>query len=284
MQGKVLTSRPITEENSGFLLLETPGGVLEKHMLTIGSNFWISRTDDDKFCTGWYDIRTHTNHSCEQSSNVDIKYEACFACRTKTGFNPAFYNSGEVSEVQKEYNSKPHTTYIAYFGEKLIKAGIMSDSRGLERLYEQGALLYAIVGKYESADQARKHEAGLIAKGFKNSITKKQKEQAYEKPFNEAAHTKKLYEVLSSLGLSEMPAITCNLDHFFSGSRQQDTITPIAKLPVSGKIIGQIGRYLVINNNSRLYGFWLDKLHGYNVNIEDKIEEIEAEPLQATLF
>ncbi len=74
--------------------------------------------------------------------------------------------------------------YVAYFGNNLAKAGIMSDSRGRERLYEQGAILYAIIGSFPNATVAHNLENRLIQKGLKNSITKKQKSTVFEKDVN----------------------------------------------------------------------------------------------------
>ena len=44
-------------------------------------------------------------------------------------FNPAFYNTTQISQKQAIYNERPHSVCIAYFGNGLAKEGIMSVAR-----------------------------------------------------------------------------------------------------------------------------------------------------------
>lgn len=284
MANVVITSRPITGSEDAFLLLENEHRSLEKYMLKQNDQIFINIVKpEEKRCIGWYDIATHTNHVCDASQNVGAKYESCFGCRQNTGFNPAFYNTPDISDVQEEYNSKAHSVYIAYFGGGLAKAGIMSDSRGLARLYEQGALLYHLVGSFENAATAHEEEKTLIQAGLKNSITKRQKAKILEKPFDLEYEQKCFSKILHTVHISNA-GIVSNVDHFFFGHYPHQEIQPIGNNPISGIIKGIIGRYLILENNDRLYGYWLSELSGYCVNIKKVLEEIESTPTQASLF
>lgn len=283
MEGIVIISRPILGDQPGFLVIETNDKIVK---FPLAKDELISFEINDpaaKHCVGWYDITTHENHICESKALVDEKYESCYACRQKTGFNPAFYNTSEISDVQKTYNDSPHSVYISYFGNGLAKAGIMSDSRGLERIYEQGALLYAIVKNCSSANEARKIEEVLIGGGLRNSVTKKQKEVALTEPLNIEKETAKFEETLKAFELAKDLKIISCLDDYFYSEYIDDHITPSNDL-LSGKIVGQVGRYLVVKNKERYYGYWLPNLSGYAVKISKEVSEIAAEPLQASLF
>lgn len=284
MSKLVITSRPISTNSPAYLLLENVDQSLEKLYLNHADSVHISFKDrENKYCTGWYDVSTHTNYVCTESRKVDNKYDSCFECRQKTGFNPAFYNISDISVVQRDYNDKPHSVYVSYFGDGLAKAGIMSNSRGLERLLEQGAILYHIVGSFENADAAHEIESRLINSGLKNSVTKKQKEKILSKSFSEVNEKEIFASILNGLDLTD-GEIVSNLGHFFFGKYPSRSISPISNNPISGFIHGVVGRYLVLDNNGRLYGFWLSNLNGFNVEIDGEVKNIDSEPEQISLF
>ncbi len=284
MSKLTIISRPITDSSSAYVLLENEDHSLEKYVLNKGELILLAITDPSKkYCVGWYDVTTHTNHVCDGSREVDIKYDSCFECRQRTGFNPAFYNTSDISAVQQDYNNKPHSVYISYFGDGLAKAGIMSDSRGLERLFEQGALFYCIVGTFENANAAHRIESELINGGLKNSITKRQKEKVLSEPFNKDNERETFSNILKGLDLADKEIVS-NLDHFFFGNYPNKGIKPIGENPISGIISGIVGRYLVLDNNDRLYGFWLSDLSGFKVELSKEIKVIEPEPEQVSLF
>jgi len=83
-----------------------------------------------KRCTGWYDMRTGECYECPSKRAVSEKYEQCPECQQKTGFNPAFYNTTELSVQQAELNKKPHLLYLAYFSLETVKVGISNAGRG----------------------------------------------------------------------------------------------------------------------------------------------------------
>ncbi len=280
----VITSRPLTTSSDAYVLLERPDRRLEKYVLDNGDPLLITVSDaNKKYCVGWYDVTTHTNHVCEARREVEEKYESCFDCRKKTGFNPAFYNTSDISPVQQAYNSKPHSVYVSYFGDGLAKAGIMSDSRGLDRLFEQGAIFYCVVGCFATAEAAHSIEVRLISQGLKNSVSKRQKENVLSKPFDETAEREVFLQVLKGLGLADKKVVS-NLDHFFFGKYEGRGIEPLRDNPISGTVRGIVGSYLVLDNHNRLYGYWLGNLVGHLVELNKEIKEIQTKPEQISLF
>ena len=282
MSNLVIIARPISATKPAYLVIEKGGAlgnfILERGLLV---NFTLDTTT--KYCTGWYDIETHQNHLCTRNATIDGPYESCYACRQKTNFNPAFYNSSTISEKQAKYNEAPHTVYIAYFGNNLAKAGIMSDSRRLERLYEQGALFYTIAAQCPHASQAHTLEDQLIQKGLRNSVTKKQKADTFVEAIDLKEEQAKFMDILESIGLKDSE-VTGLIDTFFYEGYPRRPIHSVEGNSVSGKIVGVVGRYLILENNERLYGFGLNNLFGYKVTINDQVNLIERTPEQISLF
>lgn len=282
MNNLVIIARPITEQADPYLLIDD-SGTLDKLSLENGKAITISVDKAIKYCVGWYDIESHTNHLCESQAVVDTKYESCFACRKKTDFNPAFYNTSDISAKQAQYNNAPHSVYVAYFGNGLAKAGIMSDSRGLERLYEQGALLYSIVASCPNATTAHNMENKLIQKGLKNSITKKQKSDALSKVFDASSEGQIFKSILSDIGYADNKSVS-NIDMFFFGEYPKASVQEFGDYSISGQVRGAVGRYLILENNERLYGYWLTNLCGYKASFSDKIDLIQREPQQISFL
>lgn len=118
-----------------------------------------------RYCIGRFDLQTFEESVCPLGVELlaDSKETVCPACAEATGFNPSFYYSDFVSPQQRAYNATPHFTYLAYFSPNHVKAGISSQTRGIERLLEQGARAARIVGRFSCADDARRLEAALCA-------------------------------------------------------------------------------------------------------------------------
>jgi hypothetical protein len=282
MPSLVIVARPVSVLKPPYLLLEKDD-TLSTFDLIKGRPISFTFDTTTKHCTGWYDIETHQNHLCTIQSTIDNSYESCYACRQKTNFNPAFYNTSNISEKQAKYNKAPHTVYIAYFGNNLAKAGIMSDSRGLERLYEQGALFYAIAAQCSNATQAHNVENQLIQKGLRNSVTKKQKADTFLNTLDLKEEQVRFMDILENVELRGVEIIRL-IDTFFYGDYPRQPIRSIEGNSISGKITGVVGRYLILENNERFYGFWLNNLFGYKVTIDDQVNLMEREPEQISLF
>lgn len=283
MDNVLIGIKPI-QPNVAAQLIITAGGALRS--IDLAPEMPLSITPDaaSRYCTGWYDIAAHTPHLCPNASTVDEKYTSCYTCRQKTDFNPAFYNASSISDKQNAYNKTPHFVYIAYFGGKLAKAGIAATSRGTLRLYEQEALLYSILQEFPDAYTARAEEVRLIRSGFKETVSKKQKQALLQAPETRDTLTENFTEILHGHGIDTC-SVESNLEIFFYDIPPNEPIVPLQKeRPISGKIRGIVGGYLVLENNERLYGLWLSSLLGYPITISDTITSIKAEPLQVSLF
>jgi len=282
MNSFVIAARPPSPQTDPYLSVSSNDGV-DKLFLKKDQPFVLSIDKSTKYCAGWYDIDSHTNHVCESHATVDAKYESCFACRKKTDFNPAFYNTQDISAKQAKYNDAPHSVYVAYFGNGLAKAGIMSDSRGYERLYEQGALLYTIIANCPNATAAHNIESQLIQKGVRNSVTKKQKSDVFTKVINIEQEQQRFGELLAKMGYGTNE-ISSNLDVFFFGEYPGLPIEPLTESTISGYIKGVVGRYLILENNGHLYGYWLTNLYGYSVSFGNEVRLIERAPQQLSFL
>ena len=119
----------------------------------------------------------------------------CPACREKTGFNPAFYNAESISPQQRAYNLTPHFVYMAYFSPAHLKVGISSETRGIERLLEQGARVAGILKRYPNADEARALEAHLCSQdGILETMRLGTKNKLLSEPFDAQAAIECVYE------------------------------------------------------------------------------------------
>ena len=118
-----------------------------------------------RHCIGRFDLETYEKsvYPLDVELLPDSKEDMCPACIEATGFNPSFYFSSYVSPQQRAYNQTPHYVYLAYFAPGYVKAGISSETRGIERLLEQGARAARVVGRFTCADDARALEAALCA-------------------------------------------------------------------------------------------------------------------------
>ena len=280
--GILVSIRPIDGGQPAQLILQHGDA---RHALDLSPQLPLTITLDTttKYCTGWYDIATHTAHLCNESAIVDTKHEQCYVCRQRTDFNPAFYNTTDISDKQAVYNNSPHSVYIAYFGDDLAKAGISADSRGLRRLREQGALFYAIIDSFPNAQIAHYYEDQLIAAGLRNSVSKRQKAKVLEHSIDQRQATEQLKGILAALGYADR-TIVSQLDDYFYGTYPKAGITTITNEPISGTVCGVVGRYLVFANNDYYYGVWLDTLLGYRLTIDDSIVAIISPPTQTFLF
>ena len=118
----------------------------EQHRFPVlGKTFSLRRLPTRR-CVGRFDLASYTKEVCPLNVELlpDAKDTMCPACQEATGFNPSFYYADFISAQQRAYNLTPHFTYLAYFSPKHVKAGISSETRGIERLLEQIGKNYAV--------------------------------------------------------------------------------------------------------------------------------------------
>ena len=149
-----------------YLLVNDVYGKKQMRLPVLGRTFTLRHTQK-RFCIGPFDLKTYQSKACENSVELmpfsQYKDDMCPACREETGFNPAFYNADSISAQQRAYNLTPHFVYMAYFSPQHLKVGISSETRGIERLLEQGARVAGILKRFANADEARALEAHLCA-------------------------------------------------------------------------------------------------------------------------
>ena len=104
-----------------------------QYVPVLGRTFSLRRLPK-RHCIGRFDLHTYEKSTCPLNAELlpDSKEDMCPACIEATGFNPSFYFSSYVSPQQREYNQTPHYVYLAYFAPGYVKAGISSETRGIE--------------------------------------------------------------------------------------------------------------------------------------------------------
>ena len=136
------------DEAGPYLLINDIDEATQHRFSVRGRTFTLKQLPQ-RYCVGRFDLLTHRKSVCPLSIELlpTEKDDMCPACREATGFNPSFYYAETISPQQRSYNETPHYVYLAYFSPQHIKAGISSETRGIERLLEQGARAARIVGR-----------------------------------------------------------------------------------------------------------------------------------------
>ncbi len=161
----------------------------------------------------------------------------------------------------------------------------MADSRGLTRLYEQGAIFYVVIGSYPDAYKARNTELSLIKSSLAESIRKKQKEEILKSQFDTQKELKEFANILNLINPEYTKGIKSNLNIFTFGKNDVPLVKPLKKSePISGTIKAIFGKYLILENSGRFYGLWVDDLYGKQIEISQELSLIEPEPEQAFLL
>jgi hypothetical protein len=249
-------------EHGPYLVLDTlDGDPWQRHSISIRDQVFTFSRRDERHCTGRYDLETGRGVPCpDQTRLVDAAHEQCGACFAATGFNPAFYNSPQVSAQQRRRNAEPHVVYLVSFGAGAVKVGMTHAPRRRARLLEQGARLGAIIASFSSADAARELEASIVAQfGVAESVRAARKRQLLGVPLaSEAAHAQ-----LAAL-IGQVAAHHPNVDahapivaldqHYFGAAKVPRTITDLSEtLPhcISGRCLGMIGDIIVMAQGER---------------------------------
>lgn len=281
----------------GFSKNESPVLVLQQgktatSLMPLGHSLTLRFDTSQRFCAGWYDLRTGEDHSCPDKAEVPEKYDQCPACQKRTGFNPAFYHAASVSEQQEERNQQPHFLYLAHFGEGVVKVGISYAGRGNSRLLEQGARSALILDTFPTAHIARQYEAKIAGLPIvAETIQLRKKIIELEKPYDTTAAVKELAEtqrfieeqLQTTFARNEplvldalyFPTETPPLTNMFDCSSQA---------LISGKTVGMLGSLLFCLQQDTPLFLPLKKLVGYNVNLTYEETPISLPARQTSLF
>lgn len=254
-----------------------------------------------RFCTGRFDLRTFQREVCPLKVELlpTEKDEMCPACREATGFNPSFYYAETISPQQREYNQTSHFVYLAYFSPNHIKAGISSETRGIERLLEQGARVACVVGRFANADDARALEAALCAQaGILETMRASLKARLLaEEKFDPAQAAMVLTQEMQRLAGIEAvvqegfaPEDIQDLSACYFGGPSPDVSE--LQLPeghegeCAGACIGMVGGLLVMKQGAFSYVISLKEWESHVVDLyEDEVRFVfDSVPQQASLF
>lgn len=254
-----------------------------------------------RLCTGWFDLATSESHACDLGVELlpDSPDDSCPACREKTGFNPAFYNAAAISPQQRAYNMTPHYVYMAWFSPEHLKVGISSETRGIERLLEQGARCAAVIARFKNAPEARELEAKLCAMPgtFETMRASKKLELLCETAYNPAEAAADLCAKARALGVEVEPDQVMDLTPFYFGGLSPDSadlsIPENAPEDVCGGwCIGMAGSALVFRSAAPDGSVAADhpisikswESHQVRIDLDEVLVEYDAQPRQMLLF
>ena len=288
------------DETGPYLLLNDVQEKVQARFPVWNRVFSIAKLEQ-RYCTGWFDLATSQSHACELGVELlaDSKEDDCPACREKSGFNPAFYNSSVISPQQRAYNLTPHYVYMAWFSPEHLKIGISSETRGIERLLEQGARSAAILGHFENADKARELEARLCAQPgmFETMRASKKAELLCETPYDPAQAAAQIAAKSRELGVPVDESAVMDLSgHYFGGlAPNQATLSIPADAPddiCGGWCIGMIGGTLVFRtadeNGTTIADHPVNikdwESHAVEITLDETLVDYGADPQQMNLF
>ena len=283
----------------GFLKDKTPfvryydGQSSQVKSFEFGSELSLEFDTDSRYCIGWYNITTGENHPCPNDLKVDGKYEQCSECQALTGFNPAFYNSDKISDIQAAYNTQPHFVYLAYFSEQDIKVGITHAGRDLSRLLEQGARAAIKLETFPSANVARQYEADISSLGFLENVKQTKKIELLSHKFDIEAAKTKLEEAKAKIE-AELQTEFANSEfidlnsHFFKPNFDYNQLTDVIDLTeqakIAGQVIGQVGAIMICQYQEFYVALPLKKFTGYHFRQTNQIIELDLPTTQFSLF
>lgn len=265
-----------------------------------GKTFTLKRLPS-RYCVGRFDLRTFEKGACPLKIELlpTEKDDMCPACREATGFNPSFYYAETVSPQQRAYNATPHFVYLAYFSPQHIKAGISSETRGIERLLEQGARAACIVGRFGNADEARVLEAALCSQqGILETMRASVKARLLaDERFDPAEAVQRLEAAAGRLAAIPVvakagfaPEAVQDLSTYYFGGPSPD----VSELQIpeghddecAGRCSGMAGGNLLLSQGSFTYVVPLKDWESHAVELwEDEVlVEYESAPQQISLF
>lgn len=277
-----------------YLQVNDVFGKKQMRLPVLGRTFTL-RCLPRRFCIGPFDLKTYESQACPQSvelpSLADYKDDMCPACREATGFNPAFYNADSVSPQQRAYNLTPHFVYMAYFSPAHLKVGISSETRGIERLLEQGARVAGILRRYPNADAARELEAHLCAQeGILETMRLGTKNKLLSEPFN-AAEAMDIVRATAAAHGVEPECGVLDLTRYYFGEVDSapDLLQPPDDAPAdmcAGLCVGMVGGTLALEQNGNVFAMpvkdW--ESHEVEITVGEVLCEYACAPQQMGLW
>ncbi len=277
-----------------YLLVNDVYEKKQMRLPVLGRTFTLRRLAR-RFCIGPFDLKEYLSSACANSVELmpidQYKDDMCPACREETGFNPAFYNADSVSPQQRAYNLTPHFVYMAYFSPQHMKVGISSETRGIERLLEQGARVAGILKRFPNADEARALEAHLCAQeGIYETMRLGTKVKLLSEPFSARRAISEVYEAARAHGVDPECGVMDLTKYYFGDI---PSCPEIVQLPegspndmVAGRCVGMIGGTLMLEQHGVVFAAPVKEWESYELEITvgEVLCEYEYEPKQMGLF
>lgn len=280
------------DETGPYLLVNDVDAGAQRRFPVLGRTFSLRRLPRRR-CVGRFDLETYEKSVCPLNVELlpDAKDTMCPACTEATGFNPSFYYSDFISAQQRAYNLTPHFTYLAYFSPQHVKAGISSETRGIERLLEQGARAARIVGRFANADEARELEAALCAQpGILETMRASVKTRLLvEERFDFAEAASVLDATVDRLGLEGAEPAQDLSPYYFGGPSPDchDLQLPEGhENECGGRCVGMVGGSLVFEQGGTNFVVPVKEWESHEVELLDGevVCEYAFEPQQFSLF
>lgn len=260
----------------------------------LGRTFTLKKLPQ-RYCIGPFDLKTYESSACDLSAELPdestYKDDMCPACREKTGFNPAFYNAESISPQQRAYNLTPHFVYMAYFSPAHLKVGISSETRGIERLLEQGARVAGILKRYPNADEARALEAHLCSQdGILETMRLGTKNKLLSESFDAQSAMDCVYETARRFDIEPECGVLDLTPYYFG---KVDKVPDLIQVPdgspedmCAGRCVGMIGGTLALEQDGNVFVIpvkdW--ETHAVEITVGEVLCEYEYELQQMGLW
>ena len=279
-------------ESGPYLLINDVERETQQRFFVRGETFSLRRRPTRR-CVGRFDLESHEKTVCPLNVELlpDAKDTMCPACQEATGFNPSFYYADFISAQQRAYNLTPHFTYLAYFSPQHVKCGISSETRGIERLLEQGARAARIVGRFGCADEARELEAALCAQpGILESMRASKKVDLLVNARYDFAEAKQVLDAtVERFGL-EAAEPAQDLSPFYFGGPSPDCHD--LQVPeghageCGGRCVGMVGGALVFEQGGTNYVVSVKEWESHEIELlpGEVVCAYDFEPQQFSLF
>ena len=249
-----------------YLLVNDVYGKKQMRLPVLGRTFTLRHTQK-RFCIGPFDLKTYQSKACENS--VELM----------------------PSSQYKDDMCPAHFVYMAYFSPQHLKVGISSETRGIERLLEQGARVAGILKRFANADEARALEAHLCAQeGIYETMRLGTKVRLLSDPFKADAAIETVYEAARAHGVEPEGGVLDLTKYYFG---DVEAAPDIVQLPddspsdmVAGRCVGMVGGILMLEQGGNVFAAPVKEWESYEVEITvgELLCEYEYEPQQMGLF
>ena len=286
------------DQSGSFIQLDQHGNrsVDRELFYLVGKSFTLKK-ELGRYCTGQFDLKTLENDVCPNAAELlSPKANNCYDCFESIGFNPAFYHleQHQISPQQRAYNQTKHIVYLAYFAPGLIKVGISSNDRKEHRWKEQGARFIAHIYTVPNAYEARHIEEKISSKLKLPEVVLGRKKRIL---LNEKLDFNAVRSDFSSLmdQIDSVLPIPANRERVYdmegyfnpNGIQLASTIIDVSEHSdgkISGKCIGLYGDIVLFENAGQQFMFSLKKMISYQVSLSDRVEGMDFEPQQISMF